>query len=269
MKRNEKKLLSFKKVRAYLKKQSLNHDRDDENLEDTWDKKIKFIDHILDIYNVYLETLLNIDKSGGSFKDLLKEKEAYIDLLVTAPLEKKSNIPINKNIQECTFFNDEEQIKFLKLFLSPNYSPPDDPLELRNHLFAISFWYWGLARIVSVEVPYWVGFRIDFSLVKIVHRITILIFQIDHRGKHIDRTYKSKKEKERKKISNDEIIRNEYIRFLNAKDRNVLKFMSKNGIAKMLKEENGRQESCRKIVSVMEEHHRKFNSTPPWKKINR
>ena len=114
------------------------------------------------------------------------------------------------------------------MFLSPEYTPPDDNLKIIDHLQFLLFYYTDLVHSIPLEVTS----RIDLVMAKLIQKTMSQIGAVDRKGRHKD-IYTSGIET-RKEI---ESSKTDYVANIYYRSKEIKHGMKLNTVAKEIEKE--------------------------------
>ena len=172
------------RLKAFIDGQSeKSKEEEDTNLEELWKQKRDFVEHALFEYTKYLDAIFSLDKQSyrGRFAELQEIK--------LEELKNKASSTSNRDVPPEVpndWVDEDLQIEIFKLFLSPDYTPPDNPVGIQVHLSSLYLFYAYLARTMP-EIPFTAALRIDYALARLVGHAKLAAAFIHEKGHDRDR----------------------------------------------------------------------------------
>lgn len=244
----------YKKLQLFLLKQEAQLAKKQSQVKQLRDEKISYIMSTLCSYDDIMRVLIQ------------RKEEEYvsygINSSIDGPILKKTNVKIATITKKSRpDFDEDEQIKIFKAFLSKNYVPPSELIELHMHLASLLMYYAYLAKYGD-RMPF-IEAQMDYSLYKVLSEVSAMIVASFFKVKSIDRTTRSIKKRQANAQHDERVVRGAYVKLLN-EHRKVVHSMSKNKIASLLIEDQKLQFSARKVIRILEEYHWEKKTVPPW-----
>ena len=239
----------------FLSKQEATLAKNQSQIKELRDDKIKFILETLKSYDIITQELIR--QSGDKYNSY------ELNISNDGPILKRTTVKVSlpqKN--DRPDFDEDEQIKTFKTFLAKNYTPPIELIELRRHISSLLMYYVYLSgRQQSIS---FVDLQLDNVLIKVISDATARMAAVFFKEKSNTRTALSTKSKQTKSKHDAKIVRDEYVTLLN-KSRKPLTFMSKNKIAALIIDNLKLDFSHRKVIGIIEKYHQEKGTPPPWK----
>lgn len=157
-----------------------------ELLDDIWKEKTDFVRHCL-LEHTKIFGSFTVKNGDKFYKDRLAKADA-----AKLSIESKDDTPDSTSINENHhLFNDDIQIEFLKKFLSKEYDPPKNPLEVQLQLETLLLFYTHLVPSLPISPPRVITERMDLTMARLITQAVLSTFAINHKGRDLDRTDRS------------------------------------------------------------------------------
>lgn len=241
------------------------------NLSESWEEKRKLVESILIECLESFNAAFDIGK-GVPYKEGLEKYTGCFEIknIKGFPLATKVDSegllfnPLHDGQPPIDFYlDDDTQIKYFKLLLSLEYTPPDF-IETIHSLQFLLFYYTSLVHNMPLEITS----RIDLVTAQLTRHATKELFRIEKGGFTIDRIHSSREGRKPSIERMKKLVLEEYESLLEHTDPIILEGMSRNKIATLIKKKLGIS-SPRKndtIIKYIEESYEKKGQPPPWKK---
>jgi hypothetical protein len=245
----------YKKLQLFLLKQEAQLAKKQFHVKQLRDDKIKYIVSILGSYDVIMQEL--IQRSDDKYKSYI------LNTSVVGPILKRTTAKVSmpqKN--DRPDFDEDEQIKIFKNFLSQNYTPPSELIELKKHLSSLLMYYVYFSRGV-VRFSF-IDLQMDNVLIKVIREVSASMAFSFFKVKSNARTAMSTKSKQTKGHRDARIVRDAYIKLLNS-HRSILVSLTKNKVAELIIKNQTLDFSPKKVIGSLEKYYQEKGTPPPWK----
>ena len=183
----------FEKIRDILGCDKNNSGSgDEEEVNKLSEEKIDFLTNVTFDHARYVDSLLKDDNTY--FNDRLKKTS----LEIATELAKVIHHTENDFENVKPVFDEKSIIQILKEFLSQDFNPPTNSIELQSHLFTLWIYYGVLSRAIK-SIPLISKMHIDIAMAKVVNEAKASIVSMSQTGKSQDGALKRKRGKKDKK----------------------------------------------------------------------
>lgn len=214
------------KLKDFLNTQiSMARTDDKSKLDKLWEKRTELTESLLNEYGdrmiEYSVKAFRPDETIAETKEILrnaverlKQFPEYDDK--NGQLIEKSIAALSKIKGEDFYYTfiarwarkfyqqERRQKKALKSFLSPEYSPPNNPFKIMEHLILLDLFYSKLAPNMP-HIPLTVALCIDLTMMKLIQVTTFLSYDLDETGKERERVFGSIKRTDKMKKDREQI----------------------------------------------------------------
>lgn len=183
-----------------------NHERGFENL---WKEKKQFLWRQFKLLTTHLHAYKK--ESGAIRYPGCLEAERHRFAIVKEPslieFEETTffHLFFKTRLNNPLLFNHDRLVANFQLFMSKDYTPPDDPLDIYSHLGTLLLCYAGLEIGIDM-VPLSLQFRLDYVVIRLVSQAALMIAILQDMGSDRDRTHSSTTTGKTKKDKMGELV---------------------------------------------------------------